>query len=171
MAYTDHYHEAFERLIYPLLSKNRYRLKQRDYDLELSHFRVVRQETFGDIESKYVLNHNKIHHIHFRFLTSTSCKTQGGYAVFPFPYLILKNLVSKWNVYTDSSLIDSDRTADQLDEEMQVVDYHLHMHLSRWKAGESGLSGEMCLMAFSGMIWLPDSQRCWRTLQPMQGQA
>ena len=40
----------------------------------------------------------------------------------------MKNLVSKWNAYTDSSLIDSDRTADQLDGEMQVVDYHLHMH-------------------------------------------
>ena len=119
---------AFERLIYPLLSKNHYHLKQRDYDIGLSHFRIIKQETFSDIETRYVLNHEKIHHIHLRFLTSTSCKTQGGYAIFPFPYLILKNLVSKWNAYTDSSLIDSDRTADQLDGEMQVVDYHLHMH-------------------------------------------
>lgn len=119
---------AFERLIYPLLSKNQYHLKQRDYDIGLSHFRVIKQENFSDIETRYVLNHAKIHHIHLRFLTSTSCKTQGGYAIFPFPYLILKNLVSKWNAYTDSSLIDSDRTADQLDGEMQVVDYHLHMH-------------------------------------------
>lgn len=119
---------AFERLIYPLLSKNHYHLTQRDYDIGLSHFRIIKQETFSDIETRYVLNHEKIHHIHLRFLTSTSCKTQGGYAIFPFPYLILKNLVSKWNAYTDSSLIDSDRTADQLDGEMQVVDYHLHMH-------------------------------------------
>lgn len=119
---------AFERLIYPLLSKNHYHLKQRDYDIGLSHFRIIKQETFSDIETRYVLNYEKIHHIHLRFLTSTSCKTQGGYAIFPFPYLILKNLVSKWNAYTDSSLIDSDRTADQLDGEMQVVDYHLHMH-------------------------------------------
>ena len=119
---------AFERLIYPLLSKNHYHLKQRDYDIGLSHFRIIKQETFSDIETRYVLNHEKIHHIHHRFLTSTSCKTQGGYAIFPFPYLILKNLVSKWNAYTDSSLIDSDRTADQLHGEMQVVDYHLHMH-------------------------------------------
>ena len=119
---------AFERLIYPLLSKNHYHLKQRDYDIGLSHFRIIKQETFSDIETRYVLNHEKIRHIHLRFLTSTSCKTQGGYAIFPFPYLILKNLVSKWNAYTDSSLIDSDRTADQLDGEMQVVDYHLLMH-------------------------------------------
>lgn len=119
---------AFERLIYPLLSKNHYHLTQRDYDIGLSHFRIIKQETFSDIETRYVLNHEKIHHIHLRFLTSTSCKTQGGYAIFPFPYLILKNLVSKWNAYTDGSLIDSDRTADQLDGEMQVVDYHLHMH-------------------------------------------
>lgn len=119
---------AFERLIYPLLSKNHYHLKQRDYDIGLSHFRIIKQETFSDIETRYVLNYEKIHHIHLRLLTSTSCKTQGGYAIFPFPYLILKNLVSKWNAYTDSSLIDSDRTADQLDGEMQVVDYHLHMH-------------------------------------------
>lgn len=119
---------AFERLIYPLLSKNHYHLKQRDYDIGLSHFRIIKQETFSDIETRYVLSHEKIHHIHLRFLTSTSCKTQGGYAIFPYPYLILKNLVSKWNTYTDSSLIDSDRTADQLDGEMQVVDYHLHMH-------------------------------------------
>ena len=66
---------AFERLIYPLLSKNHYHLKQRDYDIGLSHFRIIKQETFSDIETRYVLNHEKIHHIHLRFLTSTSCKT------------------------------------------------------------------------------------------------
>lgn len=119
---------AFEHLIYPLMRLNRVHLKQRGFDIGLSYFHVVKQEKFSDIETKYLLNHKKIHHINLSFVTSATCKTQGGYAVFPFPYLILKNLVNKWNAFSDSSIIDSDHTADQLDKEMQIVDYHLHMH-------------------------------------------
>lgn len=120
--------EAFEYLIYPLLSLNRVYLKQRNFDIVLSDFRIIRQETFSNIEEKYLLGKKGIHHINLRFVTSASCKTQGEYAVFPFPYLILKNLVTKWNAFSDSSIIDSDHVADQLDKEIQIVDYHLHMH-------------------------------------------
>lgn len=120
--------EAFEYLIYPLLSLNRVYLKQRNFDIGLSDFRIIRQETFSNIEEKYLLGKKGIHHINLHFVTSASCKTQGEYAVFPFPYLILKNLVTKWNAFSDSSIIDSDHVADQLDKEIQIVDYHLHMH-------------------------------------------
>lgn len=120
--------QAFEHLICPLMSLNQVHLKQRGFDIGLSDFRIIRQETFSNIEEKYLLGKKEIHHINLRFVTSASCKTQGEYAVFPFPYLILKNLVTKWNAFSDSSIIDSDHVADQLDKEIQIVDYHLHMH-------------------------------------------
>ena len=40
--------EAFEYLIYPLLSLNRVYLKQRNFDIVLSDFRIIRQETFSN---------------------------------------------------------------------------------------------------------------------------
>ena len=120
--------EAADQLLTPLLTASSLFLKQRQKEIGLSHFQIMKQETFSEIEEKYWGTTQRIHHIELNFLTSTSCKTQGTYAIFPEPHLIFKTLVNKWNAFSDASCMEEDRIADHLAMQMDITDYQLHMH-------------------------------------------
>ena len=120
--------EAAEQMLSPLLRLSSLYLKQRNQEIGLSHFQIVKQETFKEIEEKYWGTDKKIHHMDMNFLTSASCKSQGGYAIFPMPHLIFKNLIKKWNAFSDGSTMEEVGIADQLAQQMDITDYQLHMH-------------------------------------------
>lgn len=120
--------EAMERMILPLQDISSIYLKQRNQEIGLSSFHVVKETSFRTIEETYWGTQEKIHHIDMQFLTSASCKSQGSYAIFPYPHLIFKNLVKKWNLFSDGSSMAEDHVADHLAMQMDIADYQLHMH-------------------------------------------
>ena len=119
--------EAFDEILVPLMKESQLTLKQRGYPVGLSHFRIARQETFADIEER-CWSGRRIHHIDMDFLTSTSFKTNGTYAIFPDPRLLFVSLVRKWNAFSDASIIDEPDLIDHLASQLDISDYHLHMH-------------------------------------------
>ena len=120
--------EAADQILTPLLACFSLFLKQRQKEIGLSHFQMVKEKSFSDIEETYWGSAKRIHHIDMTFLTSTSCKTQGNYAIFPKPHLIFKNLIKKWNTFSDASCMEEERMADHLAMQMDITDYQLHMH-------------------------------------------
>ena len=119
--------EAFDEILVPLMKQSQLTLKQRGYPVGLSHFRIARQENFADIEER-CWSGRRIHHIDMDFLTSTSFKTNGTYAIFPDPRLLFVSLVRKWNAFSDASIIDEPDLIDHLASQLDISDYHLHMH-------------------------------------------
>lgn len=124
-ALTD---ESMERMILPMEGISSIYLKQRGQEIGLSHFHILEQKSFRDIEETYWGTEQKIHHIDMNFYTSTSFKSQGGYAIFPQPHLLFKNLVKKWNTFSDGSCMTEDHIADHLAQQLDIADYQLHMH-------------------------------------------
>lgn len=124
-ALTD---EALERLILPMERISSIYVKQRGEEIGLSSFQVVRETSFRAIEEAYWGTAEKVHHIDMQFLTSASCKNQGGYAIFPMPHLIFKNLVKKWNTFSDGAVMTEDHITDHLAMQMDITGYQLHMH-------------------------------------------
>ncbi len=119
--------EALEEILVPLMKQQSIRLKQRNSEIGLSHFRIVKQETFADIEQRY-WGGERIHHIDMNFLTSASIKSQGQYAIFPEPRLLFVSLVNKWNLYSQGSTIEEENLFDHLASQMDITGYKLHMH-------------------------------------------
>ncbi len=119
--------EALEEILVPLMKQPSLTLKQRGSEVGLSHFRIVKQETFEAIEEKYWTG-GRIHHIDLNFLTSTSIKSQGQYAIFPDPRLVFVSLVNKWNLFSQGSTIEEENLFDHLASQMDISGYKLHMH-------------------------------------------
>ena len=120
--------EALEEILAPLMKRPSLTLKQRDSEVGLSHFRIVKQETFEEIEETYWGGSGKVHHVDMEFLTSTSIKSQGQYAIFPDPQLVFVSLVNKWNLYSAGSAIEEENLFANLASQMDIAGYRLHMH-------------------------------------------
>ena len=120
--------EAFDEILMPLLKKKSLLLKQRGSEVGLSHFRILRQENFSDIEELYWGKSERIHHIDMNFLTSASIKSQGNYVIFPEPRLVFVSLVNKWNLYSQGSTIEEENLFDHLASQMDITAYKLHTH-------------------------------------------
>lgn len=120
--------EAWEEILTSLMNRKTLFLKQRGSEVGLSAFRILKQETFPDIEETYWGNTEQIHHIDMEFRTSTSIKSAGNYAVFPDPKLVFVSLVKKWNTYSEGSVIEESNLFEHMASQMDIAGYKLHMH-------------------------------------------
>ncbi len=120
--------EAAEEILAPLRKKTTLFLRQRGSEVGLSGFRILKQETFSDIEEIYWGNPARIHHVDMEFCTSTSIKSAGNYAVFPDPKLVFVSLVKKWNTYSEGSVIEEENLFEHMASQMDIAGYKLHMH-------------------------------------------
>ncbi len=120
--------EAFDHILVPLMKQKSLTLRQRGSEVGLSHFHILRQETFADIEETYWGAAGRVHHVDMEFLTSASIKSQGQYAIFPDPRLVFVSLVNKWNQYSGDSAIEEEHLFEHLASQMDITAYRLHMH-------------------------------------------
>lgn len=120
--------EAFENISEPLMKCEQISLRKSGYDVGLKNAHIVRQETYESLAGIYWGQMKKIHHADIHFVTSTSFKTQGGYAVYPMPHLIFKGLIKKWNKFSTVSELKEENMADQLATQTEIIYYKLHMH-------------------------------------------
>ncbi len=120
--------EAFDHIIVPAMKCRELYSRQKGFSIGISSFSVKENISYEELARKYWTEPRRIHHVDIAFLTSTSFKTNGGYAVFPDPLLLFRNLIRKWNRYSDASSLEEKDLANQMAEAMQITDYHLHMH-------------------------------------------
>ncbi len=120
--------EAFDHILLPLMKRKSLTLRQRESEVGLSRFRILKQETFAEIEETYWAATGKIHHADMEFLTSASVKSQGTYAIFPDPRIVFVSLVNKWNLYSDDSAVKEENLFENLASQMDITGYKLHMH-------------------------------------------
>lgn len=120
--------EAFEHIYLPLSTCEALDVYNVGCRIGLKNAHILREETYESLEEKHWMQDKKVHHIDLRFITSTSFKTQGTYATYPMPHLIFKGLMKKWNHFSKGSELTESHLADQLATQMEITNYHLHMH-------------------------------------------
>lgn len=120
--------EAFDHILVPLMKCNELLSTQRGYTIGLKNFQITRSTSYQEIEKSVWGDPRRIHHVDLQFVTSTSFKTEGSYAIFPSPNLLFKNLIRKWNTFSDASILDHPSMAEELGAQLSITDYHLHMH-------------------------------------------
>lgn len=120
--------DAFDHIMVPVMKLSSLHLEQRNCDISLSNFHILKTGTFKELEEQFWGNSEKIHHIEMNFLTSTSFKTHGTYAIFPEPALLFNTLIRKWNAYSDGSVLGEAHMGEHLAECMEITDYRLHTH-------------------------------------------
>lgn len=119
---------AYENVFLPIKDAGEIFSRQRGYAIGVGPFRTAARERYEDLEARFWGAAERIHHIDMRFLTSASFKNNGGYVIFPEPFLLWKNLIRKWNDFSDASVLREEKLGDHLGAGMRITDYHLHMH-------------------------------------------
>ena len=120
--------EAFDNITVPVMKTRSARLKQCGFDIGLSPVTIRKTESYKDLEKSFFETMERIHHVDIRFCTSTSFKTQGTYAIFPEPQLLFCNLITKWNEFSTSSVLEEDKLTKHIAEGLSIVEYNLHTH-------------------------------------------
>lgn len=119
---------AFEQVAGPIQSGGVFPIRQRGYSIAVGPLQIKKQASFQKLEETYWTSFEKIHHIDLNFLTSTSFKNKGKYAIFPQIDWLFGNLIRKWNAFSDSSVLGEENLEQKLAEAMYITDYRLHTH-------------------------------------------
>ena len=120
--------EAFHHMVVPVMKLRSVYLKQSGMEIGLGPVQICKTETYPEMEKRFFETMEKIHHVEMRFCTSTSFKTQGTYAIFPEPHLLFCNLITKWNTFSTSSVLEEDKLTKHIAEGLAIVEYNLHTH-------------------------------------------
>lgn len=87
------------------------------------------------------------------FISPTSFKSYGEYLIFPSVEHIIRNLVNRWNSYSQSYLINDDDAVVALIQGIKIAGYRLHSSYFRLKgASIPGFKGEV---RFSTRLSIP----------------
>ena len=120
--------EAFDHIMVPVMKLRSAFLKQHEADIEIGPAKIIKTESYRDMEKYFFETLHRIHHVEMRFCTSTSIKTQGTYAIFPEPHLLFHNLIAKWNAFSSGSVLEETNLAEHIGDGLSIVEYNLHTH-------------------------------------------
>ena len=119
--------EAFENILVPLMKHTTFHSEHNDYDIELSEFTITKNISYENLEAAAWKEQRQLHDVKVEFLSPTSFKTNGTYAIFPFPELMLNSLIRKWNTFSDASILEEQDLAKHIASVIEITDYNLHM--------------------------------------------
>ncbi len=122
--YTD---EAADQLINPLIKCDHLHCRHKGYDIGLSEFKILREESYKDLEKRCWDEGSNTKSIQIEFKTSTSIKSHNTYVIYPTPELIFTGLINKWNNFSDSSVLEEDNLAANLAQACSINNYSLRM--------------------------------------------
>ena len=84
--------------------------------------------------------------VEFKFLTPTIFKRDGGYIIFPEPFLIIQSLLNRWNIFSTYMKIEDTNLADKLSAFCKISSYNLHSQkFSLEKKYITGFAGKISI--------------------------
>lgn len=102
-------------------------LQQKNIEIEILSKEYLLKTDYEAIAAQYFTQPLAGKYLRFEFVTSCSFKSEGQYAVFPQPQLLLNSLVKRWNAFAPSNRLDAPGVARDLAQEVYVADYSMRM--------------------------------------------
>ena len=116
--------EEFENRVKPFLfHAEKIRLKYKDDVLDVVE-KSIRTVTVEEIVSKYGFKDSS-RYIQVEFISPTSFKQNGSYAIFPDCRLIFQSLLMKFNAASGNQEFFTDEVLPDFEENCSIVDYRL----------------------------------------------
>lgn len=119
--------ETFEKVLKPILQRDAFLSRQKGYAIGFKDFAVTEEIDYRDLEERFWLEPERPYKVRLQFVTSTSFKSEGKYAIFPLPSLLFHSLIRKWNLFSDASILAEDHLAEHLEQCFSIVNYSLFM--------------------------------------------
>lgn len=125
-------------------------LRQKNYSLEIVKKDILKSQNYSDLTDSIFLSTKEYSQVDMQFVTSTSFKVNGSYAIYPSPDLLLKGLIRKWNTFYPKEWMEERDILEGLNSMLYVKGYQLslqpfalegiHVHAFRGKY-QWGLKG------------------------------
>lgn len=102
-------------------------LQQKNMELQVVGKEYLPGTDYAELAAKYFTQPLAGKYLRCEFVTSCSFKSEGQYAIFPQPQLLLNSLVQRWNAFAPSNRLDAPGVARDLAHDVYVADYSLRM--------------------------------------------
>lgn len=117
--------EAAEIFLPVLLNTSEFYVEKQGCALTVQDKRVVAQTSEDELIQRCFFDEEPLARLHVGFLSPCSFKTEGSYAVFPTPALLINSAVNKWNSFARQTLIDDEQGIRQLVVSTRITGYRL----------------------------------------------
>lgn len=102
-------------------------LQQKQMEIKLVSKTFLPATSYAAIAEKCFAHPLSGRYLHFDFVTSTSFKSDGQYAIYPQQLLLFKSLVRRWNTFADKERLDAQGLVQNLAAETFVAAYRLSL--------------------------------------------
>lgn len=123
--------EAENKILMPLLDlPYSIYLRHKQVNIVTLSKEIIYNNTYEKLAQKYfssIINTDEKAFIDFKFITSTTFKSQGKYIIFPDLHLLITNLLNRWNTYSQTNFLHDKIVYSQLQKHLYVADYKLNM--------------------------------------------
>lgn len=102
-------------------------LKQKNLDVCILSRKFISSSDYSGLAEKYFAEPLNVLDVEYNFYTSCSFKTEGTYALYPQPQLLLGSLLRKWNAFADREVLTERGLAADLAGQVYVYGYNLKL--------------------------------------------
>ncbi len=102
-------------------------LQQKQMEIKLVSKTFLPATSYAAIAEKCFAHPLSGRYLYFDFVTSTSFKSDGQYAIYPQQLLLFKSLVRRWNTFADKERLDAQGLVQNLAAETFVAAYRLSL--------------------------------------------
>lgn len=121
--------EIYEIISSVIYEKENFFLKQKGYNIFLKNPRILFETSYEKIADEIFPNSDEPKGANFNFLTTTSFKRNSEYVIFPDQFLIMHNLLQRWNTFSPYMKIDDNNLAGKLASVCKITKYNLHSRI------------------------------------------
>lgn len=105
--------------------KEKWRLKQKGFDIILGEPTFVLDKSYKQIADESFLSETPKRKIKFVFKTPSTFKKDGEYVLYPTASLIIKSLYAKWDSFTNGLRLDDPEVREHLEKHIKIIGYNL----------------------------------------------
>ena len=117
--------ETYEEIILPLLEIKKIFLRQKGYNINLRDKKILIETSYEKLADEIFPTAEIPCGAEFEFITPTSFKRAGKYVIFPENFLILQNLLQRWNTFSPYMKIEDNNLAEKLSSFCKISRYNL----------------------------------------------
>lgn len=102
-------------------------LKQKGVPLTITDRKWLVEDSYEGLTERFLGSDTLYRKVHLQFKTGTSFKNEGQYMIYPDLGLLYKNLLRRWNTFSDNEIMDDPVIVKELLTNTQVSTYKLMM--------------------------------------------
>ncbi len=117
--------EAAEIFLPALLEPDEFFVEKQNCVLKVIEKRADKKTSEDELLKQHYFEEEPQARVQINLLTPCAFKTEGGYAVFPSPALIINSAVNKWNSFAQNTAISDEEGTAQLVDSAKITGYNL----------------------------------------------